>query len=289
MEQKINVRMSTSNPSTAESSDTRISELLEAGYGTNKLSNEPQSLSRLSSSVRIFGHADALIHGPNSGGDGAGSTDCKTLIDSFVGKQFYDRSSEYWEDFVNVHGTNVASSESYPDGGFALSSTSGACKFVKDEKQPSVITNTGCHSFEPSPDIPPLDTCCGTNRKRQLGLGGGESASFTPATAGPRPRLEASPNFLIDPNTSEQLPAPGQVMDDSRCALSGKAATNVDARQLTTYKNEAPRWQTSQAELQYWCQSAGASENPFIHGSYDGIQSHTVAQRNPSPFSAFPG
>lgn len=279
--------MSTINTSIADSTDTRVCDLIEAGYSNTKLSNESQPVTCMSS-VRNFGNADTAIHGLNSSGDGAVFKDCNILDDSLVAKHLYDRSSEYlkcdsvaWGDFVNVHGTNVASSENLPNGSLSLSSTTGACKFIKDEK-------------DPSSDIPALDTHCDTNRKQQLGLSDGESTSFTPATAGHRPGLEGSPNFLIDLNQSDQLPALVQVRTDPRCGLSGKAATNFDANrhtalQLTMYKNDVPRWQTSPAEPQYWCQPAGVTEDPFIHSGYDGIQSQAVAQRNPSPFSAFPG
>lgn len=294
--------MSTINTSVADSTDTRVSDLIEAGYSNTKLSNESQPVTCMSS-VRNFGNAGTVIHGLNSSGDGAVFKDCNILDDSLVAKHFYDRSSEYlkcdsvaWGDFVNVHGTNVASSESLPNGSLSLSSTTGACKFIKDEKEPSVIMGTACPNFDPSSDIPALDARCDTNRKQQLGLSDGESTSFTAATAGHRPGLEGAPNFLIDLNQSDQLPAPVQVRTDPRCGLSGKAATNFDANrhtalQLTMYKNDVPRWQTqtSPAEPQYWCQPAGVTEDPFIHSGYDGIQSQAVAQRNPSPFSSFPG
>ncbi|XP_044208998.1 progesterone receptor [Thunnus albacares] len=300
MENKVNGRMITVSTSIADSTDTRVSDFIEAGYNTNEA---PSLTCMSSSSVRNYGNAGALIQG-NSSGDGAVFKDCNMLDGSLAGKHFFDRSTEYlkcdsvqWEDFVKVQRTNVATSESLSGASSSLSSTTGACKFIKDEKEPSVIMDTPCPNFDPSSQIPALDTCCDTDGKQQLGLGGeGESAGFTPAAAGPRPGLEGSPSFLIDLNQSEQLTSLSLQRADSRCGLSGKAVIDFDANahtatQLTVYKNEVPRWQTqtSPAELQYWCQSAGMTEDPFTHSGYNGIQNQALSQRNISPFAAFPG
>lgn len=301
MENKTNGRMSTINTTIADSTETIVvSDLIEAGYSNSKLSNESQSLTCMSS-VRNFGNvAGTVIHGLNSSGDGAVFKDCNTLDDSSVAKHFYDHSGGYlkgdnvpWEEFVNVQGTIVASSEILPDGSLSLASTTRACKFIKDEKETSVIMDTACPNFDPSSDIPALDNCCDTDRKQQqqLGLSDGDSTSFTLTTAGHRPGLDGSPNFLIDLNQSDQLQALGQVRTDPR-----KAATNFDASRhtalpLAMYKTDVPRWQTqtSPAEPQYWCQPPGETQDPFVHSSYNGIQSQAVVQRNPSPFSSFPG
>ncbi|XP_053177427.1 progesterone receptor isoform X3 [Scomber japonicus] len=139
--------------------------------------------------------------------------------------------------------------------------------------------------FDPSSEIPDLDTCCDTDRK-QLGLGDGESAVSTPA-------LEGSPNFLIDLNQTEQMPLlPNATLQrtDSRCGLSGKGVMEFDT-QLAMYKPDVPRWQmqTSLGESQYWCHSAGMTEDPFTNNGYHGVQSQALTQRNLSPFTAFPG
>ncbi|XP_070826287.1 progesterone receptor isoform X2 [Chaetodon trifascialis] len=240
MENKVNGGMST----IADSTDPRV-DLIEAGYSNTKFSNESQSPTCMPSSVRNFGNASTLIHGLNSS---------NILDGSLVAKHFYDRGSEYlkcdsvpWEDFVTVQGTTVSSPESLPGANLSLPLTTGACKFIKDEKEPSVIMDAACPNFDPQSEIPALDTCCDTDRKQLLGLSDGESTSFT--------------------------------------------ANRSTTPQLTMYKNEATRWQmpTSPAEPQYWCQSAGVTEDPFTHSGYDGIQNQALAQRNPSPFSAFPG
>ncbi|XP_040903121.1 progesterone receptor isoform X2 [Toxotes jaculatrix] len=303
MENKINGRMSTISTPMADSTDTRVSDLIEAGYSNTKLSNESQSQTCMSSSVRNFGNAGTLIHGVHSSGDGAVFKECNILDGSLATKHFYDRGSEYlkcdsvpWEDLVKIQRTNVATSESLPGASVSLSTTTGACKFIKNENEPSVIMDTPCPNFDPSSEIPALDTCCDTDRKQQMGLSDGESTSFRSATAAPRPGLEGSPNFLIDLNQSEQLPALTQMRTDSRCGLSGKSVLNFDANAQATsqqamFKNEVPRWQmqTSPADPQYWCQSTGVTEDPFTHSGYDVIQNQTLSQRNPSPFSAFPG
>lgn len=292
MGSKINGRMSNLHTPTPDPNDIRAGSMIEAAYGGNKLSGEPQPLTCMSA-VRNFGNGGAPIHGLNPSGDGAVFKECNMLDDSLVPKHFYDRSSEYvkcdsvaWEDFVNVPGTNVASGESLPDGTLCLS-TPGACKFIKDEKEPAVIMDGACPNFDAPSDA--LGTCCDANSKQQVGLGDAETVvSF------PRPGLDASPNFLIELNQADQLPAPGQARSESRCGFNGRVAANFDTnrqttgQQLTIYKNEASRWQTPAAEPQFWCQPAGGAEDAFAHSGYDGIQSQPVAQRNPSPFSAFP-
>ncbi|XP_028275926.1 progesterone receptor [Parambassis ranga] len=290
MENKLKM----SSTSVADSTDRRVSELMEAGYGRShaRSSTDPRSLTCVSS-VRNFGNGGTL--NLNSSGDGAVFKDCNVLDASLATKHFYDRGGEYlkcdgvpWEDFVKVQKL-----EGLP----SLSTAPGACKFIKDEKEPSVIMDTSCPSFDPSAELSALDSCCDTDRKQQqqLGLSEGESTSFTPAAAVPPPTFEGSPNFLTDLNQPEQLVNP--VRTDSRGGLSGKAVVNFDAnaqtgsQQLTMYKTEVPRWQMQSfpAETQYWCQAAGVTEDPFTPGGYDGIQNQSLAQRNPSPFSTFPG
>ncbi|KAK5905037.1 hypothetical protein CesoFtcFv8_006544 [Champsocephalus esox] len=148
-------------------------------------------------------------------------------------------------------------------------------------------------NFDTSPEIPDLDTCCDADRKQQLRLSDGESASFSPAAA--RPRLEGSPNFLMD--QPDQLPVLIQVRADSRCGVSGKAVGNFDAithaaqQPLTMHKSEVPHWQMqpSPPETQYWCQSVGMHNDQFTQNGYEGIQNQAMIRRNPSPYSAYPG
>ncbi|CAB1447355.1 unnamed protein product [Pleuronectes platessa] len=275
--------MSSMCVATVDSTDTRLGDSSEAGYVNIKLSSEAQALTCMASSVRNFsnGGGGALIHGLHSSVDGAVFKDCNLLDAS---KHFYDRGSEFlkcnnvqWEDFVKVQRTDV---DSLPG---AL--TTGAYKFIKDEKEPSGIMETPCPNFDPSPEIPAL-----------LGLSDVEASRFRPAaTAAPRPVLDASPNFLMDLNQPEQLPALGQVRADSRCGSSGKTGINFDANihaaaaaQQPMYKNEVARWPMP-AEPQYWCQSTGVTDDPFALGGYEGIQTQALAQRNHSPFSGFPG
>ncbi|KAM6933031.1 progesterone receptor [Xenentodon cancila] len=299
MENKINGKVSTiGTTSISDSVDSRVNDLTEAGYSrsSTKLSVDARSLGCMSS-VRNFGTAGTPIHGLNSSGDCAVFKDCNVIDASLAGKQFYDRNSEYlksenvqWDDFVKVQRTVGATSESLPGASLSLSSTTAPCKLIKDEKEPSVIMDNPGSSFDPSSEISTLDICCDTDRK--LGLGESESASFPPASAVPRPGMEGSPNFLIDLNQSEPLVNPART--DSRCSMAGKALISFDANtqptaQQAMYKTEASRWQISPAEPQFWCQSAGGSEDPFTPGGYDGIQNQNLSQRNPSPFSTFPG
>nr|AIE56465.1 progesterone receptor [Oreochromis niloticus] len=300
MENKANGKMGTNSTSVTDSTEASLSDVIEAGYSRSntKLPADSRSLNCMSS-VRNFGNVNTMIQGLNSSPDCAVFKDCNILEPSVGAKHFYDRNRDYlkcdgvpWEDFVIVQRTNVATSESLP--GASLPSTSGACKFIKDEKEPSVIMDIPCQNFNPSPEISALDT--DTDRKQHLGLSEGESTSFASAAAVSRPGLEVSPNFLMDLNQSDQLVNP--VRADSRCGLSGKAAISFDpdaqtAGQLSIYKTDVPRWQmqASPGETQYWGQSAGVNEDPFRTSGYNGMQNQTqtLPQRNPSPFSTFLG
>lgn len=260
----------------ADLTDLRVS---DAGYSrsASKPAAEVRSLSCASSS-RHFGNAGALIHGLSPSSDCALYKDCTVLDASLAAKPFYEQSSEHaqWEELVKGQRTSASGA------GLSQSSTSGApCKFIKDEKEPSVIMDARCTRFEPSPEMPAMDTC-----KQHLALGEGESGGFS----APRPALEAqgSPNFLIDLNPSEQLAS--QVRADSRCALTTKAGVSFDeGTHPPAAQHAVPRWQvqTSPAEPQFW--TAGVAEDAFPAGSYVGIQNQNPSQRNPSPFSAFPG
>ncbi|KAI4814966.1 hypothetical protein KUCAC02_005140 [Chaenocephalus aceratus] len=221
------------------------------------------------------------------------------LLDgSIAGKHFYDRSSDYLKcDTVqwDVQRTHVATTETLPGANVSFSTSTGAFKFIKDEKEPSVIMNSPIPNFDTSPEIPDLDTCCDADGKQQLRLSDGESASFSPAAA--RTRLEGSPNFLMDLNQPDQLPALIQVRADSRCGVSGKAVGNFDAithaaqQPLIMCKSEVPHWQMqpSAPETQYWCQSVGMNDDQFTQNGYEGIQNQAMIRRNPSPYSAYPG
>ncbi|XP_071372458.1 progesterone receptor isoform X1 [Centroberyx affinis] len=298
MENKLSGRMDTISTSIADSTDRskRVSDLTEAGYGKIKLSNE--SLTCMSSTVRNFGNIGALCHGPVANNDGANYKDCNIVDSSLAAKHYYGGADEYlkpdsvaWADYVKVPRANEATLESV-----RFSLTAGACKLIKDEKEPSVIMDTPCPSFDLSSEIPALDACFDTDRKQQLGLGDGESMSFTPTAAAPQAALETSPNFLLELNQPEQLATPPQPRTDSRCGLSGKAPISFDAmtnthasQQLMVYKREVPRWpmQTFPSEPPYWCQSPGVSEDPFTHSAYEGIQTSALSQRN--TYTAFPG
>uniref|UniRef100_A0A8C6L1X5 Progesterone receptor n=1 Tax=Nothobranchius furzeri TaxID=105023 RepID=A0A8C6L1X5_NOTFU len=285
MENKNNGKMSAaSTTSTADSTDSRVSELIEAGFSRSaaKLPVESRSLACMTS-ARNFGNAGALIQGLNPSGDYALYKECSILDAPLAVKPFYERNSEFlkndnipWEDFIKAQRTTTVAIP----GSLNLSSNSGACKFIKDEKEPSVIMDTPCPRFDPPPEIPALDTCCDAESKQHLALGEGESSSFS----------AGSPKFLIDLNQSEQLLSPAR--SDSRCAQSSKAGIALDGSaqppaQQTVYKTEASRWQiqTAPGEPLFWT----AGEDTFPAGSYDGIQNQTPALRNPSPFPTFPG
>lgn len=276
-----------------DSTDNRMCDLTEGAYNSMKFSNEAKNLTTMLSSVRNFGNSGTMIQSLSSSGEGAVFKDYTVLDGSLATKHYYDRSSEllkcdpsvFWEDFVKVQRTDVAQPEAGPAPG-SLTSTIGACKFIKDEKEPTVIMDAPCPNFDQSPEMSTMDNCCDTYRRQQQqpqepsGHGEGALTSFRPVTAAARSAMEGSPNFLLDLNQSEQLPVLSQARSDSRCGSTG-----------TMYRNEVtPRWQASLPEPNYWGQSTGLTEDTFLQSSYDAIQSQALVPRKPSsPFPSFPG
>lgn len=268
----------------ADSTDKRASTSMENGYNNIKIpNNDVQFLNP----VRNFGSTGTLVHTLNGSGGEPVFKDCNLLCASAPSKHFLERGSgEYlkcdavpWEDFVKR--TSVASNQPL--------SLSTSCKYIKDEKEPSVIMDAPCSSFDAGPvDMRALDTCCEPQRKPQLALSEDEPNSFTSVV--PRPVQVGSPSFLIDLNQ----PAPlNQLRTESRCSLSGKALVSFDASAHTSpslHQQAMSRWQmhTNPTEPHYWGQPTG-SEEPFTHGAFEGIHNQALTQRNPSPFSTFPG
>ncbi|XP_023206583.1 progesterone receptor isoform X2 [Xiphophorus maculatus] len=264
MENKMHGKMSAiSTTSIADSTDSKVSDLTDAGYSRS-----------VKVVARNLGNLDPLIHGLNSSGDCTVYKDCNSIEASVSAKQSYDSNSDYiksgcvpWEELVKLHRSSASLSESAAN--LSLSSTSGACKFIKDEKEPAVIMDTPCPKFDTSSEIRTLDTCCETDSKQHLGL-----------EVIPRPRMEGSPTFLIELTKPEQLGNSGRT--DSRCAVSAHSPA----------PHTTSRWQiqTPSSEPPYWLHTAAMTEtDAFPASSYEGIQNHIQTQRNPSPFSTFPG
>uniref|UniRef100_A0A3B5LTV6 Progesterone receptor n=1 Tax=Xiphophorus couchianus TaxID=32473 RepID=A0A3B5LTV6_9TELE len=236
MENKMHGKMSAiSTTSIADSTDSKVSDLTDAGYSRS-----------VKVVARNLGNLDPLIHGLNSSGDCTVYKDCNSIEASVSAKQSYDSNSDYiksgcvpWEELVKLHRSSASLSESAAN--LSLSSTSGACKFIKDEKEPAVIMDTPCPKFDTSSEIRTLDTCCETDSKQHLGL--------------------------------EVIP---------RCAVSAHSPA----------PHTTSRWQiqTPSSEPPYWLHTAAMTEtDAFPASSYEGIQNHIQTQRNPSPFSTFPG
>ncbi|KAK7883005.1 hypothetical protein WMY93_029179 [Mugilogobius chulae] len=279
-----------------DSTDTRVSDSMANGYNSIKFSNDIQFLS----SVRNFGNTGTFVHNVN-GSTGTfvhnvnASAGGETLFREFnfdapTSKAFAERgSSEYlkcdaapWEDFAK---RNRAANQP------VILSTS--CKYIKDEKERSVNMDSPSPSFDASTNLGALDTCCEPQRK-QLSLSESESNTFSAAAS--RPVQDGSPNFLIELNPPEPLTL---VRTESRSSLSGKPQVSFDVSAHTSpphhhqamFKSEMSRWtmHTTPAEPHYWGQSTGVPEEPFTHPPYEAIPSQSLVQRNPSPFSTFPG
>ncbi|XP_055022829.1 progesterone receptor isoform X1 [Boleophthalmus pectinirostris] len=290
MENKLEGRMSDISTAIVDSTETRGSASIENGYSNIKLTNNEV---HFLSSVRNYGSTGALVHSVNVSGSGEPVFKEFNLLDApATSKPFLDRgNSEYlkcdsvpWEDFVKR--TSAAANQS------AILSTS--CKYIKDEKEPSVIMNSPCTSFDAPADLSALDTCCEPQRKQPLGLPESEPNTYSPGA--PRSVQDGSTNFLIDLSSSDPLV---QVRTESRSSLSGKPLVSFDVSAHTSppqhsqamFKSEVSRWpmHTTPVEPHFWSQSQGVSEEPYTHAPYESIPSQSLVQRNPSPFSTFPG
>lgn len=267
-----------------DSTDT-VSESMENGYNNTKATHDVHFLTPL----RNFGSTGTLVHGLNVSGGETVFKDCNLLDAQASAKHFLERSREYakcdpvpWEDFVKR--TSVSSNQPL--------SLSTSCKYIKDEKEPSVIMDNPCARFDSPVDMSALDTCCEPQRKAQLARSEEEPNRFSV----PQPLQEGSPNFLIDLNQPDPL---NQVRNESRCVLSGKPLVSFDVsahtsppqHQQAMFKSEVSRWpmHTTPTEPQFWCQSTGVTEEPYTHSPYEGIHNQSLVPRNPSPFSTFPG
>lgn len=271
-----------SNP-IVDSTDTRVSDSIENVYSSIKITNKNDE--QFLSSVRNFGSTETLVHRV-SGGESV-FKDRNLLDNTACNKHFLEHGSSDgvpWEDFVKRSCATV----NHPVG------LSTSCKYIKDEKEPSVIMNNPCPSFDAPADLSALDTCCETQRKQPLDLSESESDTFNAVVQ--RSVQEESPNFLIDLNPSDTLT---QLRTESRGSLSAKPLVSFDVNAHTSppqhhqamFKSEVSRWpmHTTPAESQFWCQSTGVPEEPFTHAQYEGFPHQSLIQRNPSSFSSFPG
>lgn len=270
----------------ADSTDARLNDSMENGYSNIKFSNnEAQFLS----AVRNFGSTDTLVHSSGVIGGEAGFKE-RNLLN--VAASSGHGSSEYlkcdvvpWDDFVR----RTSAAVNQP------ADLSTSCKYIKDEKEPSVIMNNICPNFDAPASLSAMDTCCEPQRKQPLVLSESESDRFGAVVQ--RPVQDDSHNFLMDLSPPETLI---QLRSDSRSSLSGKPVVNFDASAHTStlqhhqavYKGEVSRWPahtTTPAEPHYWGQPTGVTEEPFTHAPYEGFPPQSLLQRTPPSFSTFPG
>uniref|UniRef100_A0A8C6S8I2 Progesterone receptor n=1 Tax=Neogobius melanostomus TaxID=47308 RepID=A0A8C6S8I2_9GOBI len=273
-----------------DSTDTRVSDLIENRYGSIKLTNSNNDAQFLTS-VRNFGTTESLVHSVRGSRGEPVFKDRNLLDNSASTKHFLEHGSSVylkcdgvpWGDFAKRTGAAV----NQPEG------LSTSCKYIKDEKEPSLIMNNPCSNFDAPADLSALGTCCETLSKQPLALSESEPDTFAVVQ---RSIQEESSNFLIDLNPPEMLT---QLRTESSGSLSGKPLANFDTSAHTSppqhhqamFKSEASRWpmHTTPAESQYWGQSTGVPEESFTHAPYEGFPHQSLIQKNPSSFSTFPG
>ncbi|KAK1785311.1 hypothetical protein P4O66_018699 [Electrophorus voltai] len=294
----------------ADSSDSKtVSDLIvkytDASFEKAKSSSEAQRLSCLTTSMRNFGHVDALF-----GANNASRTDIVALDNSFTTNS--DRSEELlkfepgpWTDISDkiYQLKDTVSCESLENSGGSAPSTHGLCKFIKDENEPSLIMEPSCTDFDLESNINTLDAY--EPARRKLGEPFGvleEATAVLPSAASQLVVTDSSSNLLIDVNQSNALASITQIRAESRSVppVPGKNVLNFEIlnapspQHLLMCKSEVPRWsmQPSPVDSQFWCQATSASEDQQLQTGFsspDGFHNSGFIQRSPTAFSTFPG
>lgn len=217
----------------------------EVSFGQGKSGGD---VARLSCLARNFGDVDPLcvLSTPNTGGDFTVST-----------------NRERTEDFLKIE---PGPWEDITDKIFPLKETTNfemcptdACKFIKDEREPALITAPPRAAF----DIP--------QNTEALDVSASSHASVQP------PLTDSSAGVMVD------IPHPGALMPLSQMKPEAAAALGFDSAGVC--KSEMGGW-----DPHLWFSAALAEERPGQVGYSppEGIHSSGFIQRSPAVFSAFP-
>ncbi|CAL8348836.1 unnamed protein product [Arctogadus glacialis] len=322
MENKPNGRMDAVSTSLADSTESRdnttISNLNDMGFSHVK----SPALTCVSTAVRHFGNIGTLLHQGAPLLDHDGYKECPLVDHPLALKQHsYGRVEEHlktdnmnisWADYVKV----PRAKESTVQRLQAQRASTATCKFIKDEKEPSLIMDhPGGPGFGLPTEMAALDAFYDVEKKQPPPGFADDASSFTSTSS---QGIEGSPNFLVELNPLAPVVLP-QVRTELRGGQPSKGImpnfdahmTNAHAhaqqqqhhhlqqqqqqqqhhhlQQLMVYKNEVPRWSFptgNAADAQFWSQSAGLSDDLYPYGAHG---ASPASQRHSPSYSTFPG
>ncbi|KAB5575248.1 hypothetical protein PHYPO_G00218620 [Pangasianodon hypophthalmus] len=203
-------------------------------------------VARVSCLARSFGDVDPLcvLSAPNPGGASQDRAEDFLKIEPGPWEDITDKAFSFKET------TNLEIS------------TTDACKFIKDEREPALITAPPRAAFDISQSIDALDIAV-------------SAASLAPVQA---PLMDSSAGVMVD------IPQPGAVVPLPQMKPEAAAALGFDAAAVC--KSQMGGW-----DSHLWFSAALAEERPgqMSFSPPEGIHSSGFIQRSPAVFSAFPG
>ncbi|KAK3548902.1 hypothetical protein QTP70_021715 [Hemibagrus guttatus] len=180
-------------------------------------------------------------------------------VDPLSGDFIVSASHDRTEDFLKLE---PGPWEDITDKDFALKETTGleisgtdACKFIKDEREPALISAPPRTAFDISQGIDALDV---------------STSSRVPVQT---PLMDSSAGILLD------IPQPGALVSLPQIKPEAAAALGFDSAGVC--KSEMGRW-----DPHLWFSTALSEERPG-HMGFSSPES--FIQRSPAVFSAFPG
>ncbi|KAL7870446.1 hypothetical protein SRHO_G00079430 [Serrasalmus rhombeus] len=267
----------------------------EVSFAHGKRSGEDRAAPCLPTAVRNFGHAESPCALSSS------SNDVPAEFAAPVEKPFGASELLKFEPAEWSHITDkILHLKDTPDSlDGSVPSGTAVCKFIKDESEPSLITEPPqppqrAADFELASSLENI--AYDADRKEPLAVLE-DTAALLVAAGGQQLGVDTSTNFLVElnqPNSAEPASFP-QLRGDSRLVPAAKAMLNLDVvnapspQHALMCKNEGGRWQNSPAV--FWSQSAALSEEQHGHSGYSGPDALNGAGfgQRAAAFGAFPG
>lgn len=257
--------------------------------GDHVVGKEPETTVCISSSLSSFGNVTTLCAEPESISE-------SVVVKGITARDKMFTNKSYNDDFVKSEHDPWISSQAFqmkpsvsPESSQSSSASQGEmCKFIKDEKEPSLIMDARGSDFDITSNISTMNSCYSNGKKQQFDFMV-DVPSFPNNTTGQQVVLSSSPTIFVDLNQSNARQPFSEMRSESGC-VSGKGIINYDVintqssqQHLFVCKNEVSRWPlpSSSADSQVWCQSVGMTDEqaPYspdgIHAGYLQRSSHT--------------
>ncbi|KAG5269478.1 hypothetical protein AALO_G00202460 [Alosa alosa] len=246
-----------------------------------------------STGLSSFGNVTTLCTEPESISE---SVVLKCVTDKVFNKKYSDRTEEYiksehdpWNLSKSFQMKQSVSPESSQSSSASTALQGDMCKFIKDEKEPSLIMDPHGSDLDLTSNVSATNSCYNNGKKQQFDFMV-DVPSFPSHSNG---QLSSSPNIFVDLNQSNaRQPFPESV--------SGKGMVNYDVinqqasqQHLFICKNEMSRWplQSSTADSQVWGQPMGMTEEQHHQAAYsstDGINTGFL-QRPSNNYTTYSG